>query len=63
MVYRFQNVCIVLAQNAMGHHWTGHDRQESVKTYGKLSWFLHTVWNFVVSMNLQCSVCALKSEL
>lgn len=63
MVYRFQNVYIVFAQNAVGPHWTGHDRQESVKTYGKLSWFFAYCLEFVVSINLQCSVCALKNEL
>jgi hypothetical protein len=62
MVYLFQNVCIMFTQNAVGHHWIGHDRQKFVKTIWQLSWFL-LLWNFVVSMNLQHSVCALKSEL
>lgn len=60
MVYLFQNVCIVFTQNAVGHHWTGHDRQEFVKTIWQLSWFLLPVWKFVVSMNLQRSVCVFK---
>jgi hypothetical protein len=59
----FQNVCIVFTQNAVGCHQTGHDMQEYVKTIWQLSWFLPFVWNFVVSMNLQHSVCALKNEL
>jgi hypothetical protein len=59
----FQNVCIVFTQNVVGCHQTGHDMQEFVKTVWQLSWFLPFVWNFVVSINLQHSVCALKSEL
>jgi hypothetical protein len=64
MVRLFQNVrvCMVFTPNAVGHQQTGHDRQEFLKTRWQLSWFLLPIWNFV-SINLQCSICALKNKL